>query len=74
MAVFFKQLGMNGAQAGLLIGFRPFIEFCSAPLWGNIADKWQKGKQVRERERQRERARETERQRETETERRLKRM
>ena len=46
MAVFFKQLGMNGAQAGLLIGFRPFIEFCSAPLWGTIADKWQKGKQV----------------------------
>ena len=49
MAVFFKQLGMNGAQAGLLIGFRPFIEFCSAPLWGNIADKWQKGKQVGDR-------------------------
>lgn len=46
MAVYFKQLGMNASQAGFLIGVRPFIEFFSAPLWGGIADKWQKGKKL----------------------------
>lgn len=46
LAVYFKQLGMNPVQGGMLIGFRPFVEFCSAPLWGGFADKWKKGKQL----------------------------
>ena len=46
LGVYFKQLGMNATQCGIIIGFRPFIEFCSAPLWGGIADKWKKGKQL----------------------------
>ncbi|XP_060566476.1 major facilitator superfamily domain-containing protein 6-like [Ruditapes philippinarum] len=42
LAIYFKQLGMNATQSGILIGFRPFIEFCSAPFWGGIADKVRK--------------------------------
>ena len=42
--VYFKQLGMNPAQCGMLIGVRPFIELCSAPMWGGVADRFKKGK------------------------------
>ena len=34
IAVYFKQIGMNPTQSGMLIGFRPFVEFFSAPFWG----------------------------------------
>ncbi|XP_069686951.1 major facilitator superfamily domain-containing protein 6 isoform X2 [Periplaneta americana] len=44
MGVYFKQMGMNPGQCGLLIGSRPFVEFLSAPFWGSLADRWQKGK------------------------------
>ncbi|XP_023215518.1 major facilitator superfamily domain-containing protein 6-like [Centruroides sculpturatus] len=44
LGVYFKQLGMNPEQSGMLIGFRPFVEFLSAPLWGNVADRFRKGK------------------------------
>ncbi|XP_076310035.1 major facilitator superfamily domain-containing protein 6-like [Tachypleus tridentatus] len=44
LAVYFKQMGMNATQSGLLIGLRPFIEFLSAPLWGGLADRFRKGK------------------------------
>lgn len=46
LAIYFKQLGMNASQSGLLIGFRPFIEFLSAPFWGSLADKWRRGKEM----------------------------
>ncbi|XP_066598677.1 major facilitator superfamily domain-containing protein 6 isoform X2 [Prorops nasuta] len=46
MGVYFKQMGMNAGQCGLLIGLRPFIEFFSAPFWGSLADRWQKGKLI----------------------------
>ncbi|GAB6027518.1 hypothetical protein CHUAL_001767 [Chamberlinius hualienensis] len=46
MAIFFKQLGMNPFQCGILNGFRPFVEFVSAPFWGTIADRYQKGKHI----------------------------
>ncbi|KAK7076565.1 Major facilitator superfamily domain-containing protein 6 [Halocaridina rubra] len=46
MAVYFKQLGMNPAQTGILIGIRPFVEFIAAPFWGSIADRFQKGKMM----------------------------
>lgn len=44
LAIYFKQLGMNPTQSGILIGFRPFVEFCSAPFWGSLADRYKKGK------------------------------
>ncbi|XP_069120457.1 major facilitator superfamily domain-containing protein 6-like [Argopecten irradians] len=46
LAIYFKQLGMNPTQSGILIGFRPFVEFCSAPFWGSLADKYKKGKHL----------------------------
>ena len=46
LAIYFKQLGMNATQSGILIGFRPFIEFCSAPFWGGVADKIRKWRQL----------------------------
>lgn len=39
MGVYFKQMGMNPGQCGLLIGSRPFVEFLSAPFWGTLADR-----------------------------------
>ena len=39
MAVYFKQMAMNPAQTGILIGVRPFVEFLSTPFWGSIAEK-----------------------------------
>uniref|UniRef100_A0A6B2EE17 Putative transporter n=1 Tax=Phlebotomus kandelakii TaxID=1109342 RepID=A0A6B2EE17_9DIPT len=44
MGVYFKQMGMNPGQCGLLIGIRPFVEFLSAPFWGSYADRFKKGK------------------------------
>ena len=46
LGVYFKQLGINPTQCGFLIGMRPFIEFCSAPFWGSMADRWKKGKLI----------------------------
>ncbi|XP_017768787.1 PREDICTED: major facilitator superfamily domain-containing protein 6 isoform X2 [Nicrophorus vespilloides] len=44
MGVYFKQMGMNASQCGFLVGCRPFVEFLSAPFWGTLADRYQKGK------------------------------
>ncbi|XP_078450048.1 major facilitator superfamily domain-containing protein 6 isoform X1 [Lampetra planeri] len=46
LPVYYKQLGINASQSGLLVGIRYFIEFCSAPLWGALADRFQKGKHL----------------------------
>lgn len=46
LSVFYKQLGMNPFQCGLVVGIRYFIEFCSAPFWGVVADRYRKGKVV----------------------------
>nr|XP_043909283.1 major facilitator superfamily domain-containing protein 6-A-like isoform X2 [Solea senegalensis]XP_043909298.1 major facilitator superfamily domain-containing protein 6-A-like isoform X2 [Solea senegalensis]XP_043909306.1 major facilitator superfamily domain-containing protein 6-A-like isoform X2 [Solea senegalensis]XP_043909314.1 major facilitator superfamily domain-containing protein 6-A-like isoform X2 [Solea senegalensis]XP_043909321.1 major facilitator superfamily domain-containing prot len=46
LAVYYKQLGMSPSRSGLLVGIRYFIEFCSAPFWGVIADRFKKGKVV----------------------------
>ncbi len=46
LAVYYKQLGMTPSQSGLLVGIRYFIEFCSAPFWGVVADRYKKGKVV----------------------------
>ena len=44
MGVYFKQMGMNSVQAGILSGVRPLIEIFSAPFWSSLADRFQKGK------------------------------
>ncbi|XP_072019921.1 major facilitator superfamily domain-containing protein 6-like [Amphiura filiformis] len=44
LAVYFKQLGLSATQSGVLVGIRPFVEFCSAPMWGGIADTWHKAR------------------------------
>ncbi|KAM6307086.1 major facilitator superfamily domain-containing protein 6 [Aegotheles albertisi] len=46
LPVYYKQLGMTPGQSGLLVGIRYFIEFCSAPFWGVVADRFKKGKIV----------------------------
>ncbi|KAG9349184.1 hypothetical protein JZ751_029508 [Albula glossodonta] len=46
LAVYYKQLGMSPSQSGLLVGIRYFIEFCSAPFWGVVADRFKRGKAV----------------------------
>ncbi|MEQ2209653.1 hypothetical protein XENOCAPTIV_002092 [Xenoophorus captivus] len=46
LAVYYKQLGMSASRSGLLVGIRYFIEFCSAPFWGVVADRFKKGKVV----------------------------
>lgn len=46
LAVYYKQLGMTPSQSGLLVGIRYFIEFCSAPFWGVVADRFKRGKAV----------------------------
>lgn len=44
MGVYFKQLGMNPSQVGILTGVRPFIEIFSAPFWNSLAERFQKSK------------------------------
>uniref|UniRef100_A0A4W4FML0 Major facilitator superfamily associated domain-containing protein n=1 Tax=Electrophorus electricus TaxID=8005 RepID=A0A4W4FML0_ELEEL len=46
LPVYYRQLGMNPSYSGLLVGIRYFIEFCSAPFWGVVADRYRKGKVV----------------------------
>ncbi|KAJ0062479.1 hypothetical protein NL108_013682 [Boleophthalmus pectinirostris] len=46
LAVYYKQLGMTPSRSGMLVGIRYFIEFCSAPFWGVVADRFKKGKVV----------------------------
>lgn len=46
IAVYFKQLGLNPAETGMLMGFRPFIELVAVPFWGNVAERWKRWKTV----------------------------
>lgn len=46
LAVYYKQLGLSATRSGLLVGIRYLIEFCSAPFWGVVADRFRKGKAV----------------------------
>jgi hypothetical protein len=39
MGVYFKQLGLNGAQAGVLSGIRPLVEYIAAPMWVSFAER-----------------------------------
>ncbi len=40
LAVYFKQLGMDAAHCGFLIGVRPIIEYLATPFWNQMADKY----------------------------------
>lgn len=44
MGVYFKQIGMDAAQAGFLSGIRPIVEALAIPFWNKIASRLQKGK------------------------------
>lgn len=44
MAIYFKQMAMSPTQVGILLGFRPFVEFLSAPFWASISERWRKGR------------------------------
>uniref|UniRef100_H3B7W0 Major facilitator superfamily domain containing 6 n=1 Tax=Latimeria chalumnae TaxID=7897 RepID=H3B7W0_LATCH len=46
LPIYYKQLGMLPSQSGLLVGIRYFIEFCSAPFWGVVTDRFKNGKVV----------------------------
>ena len=46
IGIYFKQLGMNPAETGMLMGFRPFIELIAVPFWGNVAERWRRWKTV----------------------------
>ncbi|XP_012554333.2 major facilitator superfamily domain-containing protein 6 [Hydra vulgaris] len=39
LAVYYKQIGMNPSQSGILVGMRPLIEFVSAPSLSSLADR-----------------------------------
>ncbi|KAK6023390.1 hypothetical protein OSTOST_10824 [Ostertagia ostertagi] len=43
LAVYFKQLGMTAAQAGMLLGCRPLVEFAAVPFWGSFASRFRRG-------------------------------
>ena len=40
MGVYFKQLGMDAAQAGFLSGIRPIIEYLATPFWNGISARY----------------------------------
>lgn len=42
ITVYFKQLGMNAFQAGILVGVRPLVEMFSAPFWSSFPEKHHK--------------------------------
>ncbi|VDP05616.1 unnamed protein product [Heligmosomoides polygyrus] len=44
LAVYFKQLGMTAAQAGMLLGSRPLVEFAAGPFWSSFASRFRKQK------------------------------
>jgi MFS family permease len=44
MGIYFKQMAMTSLQVGILLGFRPFVEFISAPFWASVGERWRKGR------------------------------
>ncbi|CAG0919056.1 unnamed protein product [Notodromas monacha] len=39
MGVYFKQLGLNPVQCGLLSGLRPLVEYIAVPFWVGVAER-----------------------------------
>ncbi|XP_077984491.1 major facilitator superfamily domain-containing protein 6-like [Glandiceps talaboti] len=46
LPVFFTQLGLSAVHIGIIFGIEPFIGFVGKPLWGIIADKYNKHKLI----------------------------
>ncbi|OQR76099.1 major facilitator superfamily domain-containing protein 6-like [Tropilaelaps mercedesae] len=46
LGVYFKQMGMNALQCGILMGIRPLIEYLSSPFWAGVAERYRKGKLI----------------------------
>ncbi|CAF0789342.1 unnamed protein product [Didymodactylos carnosus] len=44
LSIYFKQMGMGTSYCGILMGFRPFVEFISAPFWGVVASRFRQAK------------------------------
>ncbi|CAF0878032.1 unnamed protein product [Didymodactylos carnosus] len=44
LSIYFKQMGMGPSYCGILMGFRPFVEFISAPFWGVVASRFRQAK------------------------------
>nr|CAH8857788.1 unnamed protein product [Trichobilharzia regenti] len=44
ISIYFKQLGLNALQCGILSGTRALCECFAVPFWIALADKWKKGK------------------------------
>jgi MFS family permease len=46
LPLYFKYLGLNAAQVGILTGIRPFIQTIGAPIGGFLADKYKRRKLI----------------------------
>ena len=44
LAVFYKQLWLSAHETGILMGIRPLIQLFGTPMWGAIADTYNKSK------------------------------
>lgn len=44
--LFYKELGIPAKKAGIISGIQPFVSFLFTPVWGAIADKFQKGRSI----------------------------
>lgn len=46
LAVFYKQLWLTSHETGILIGIRPLIQLIGTPMWGVIADTYNRSKLI----------------------------
>ncbi|CAF4166093.1 unnamed protein product, partial [Rotaria sordida] len=46
MSIYFKQMGMGPSYCGILMGFRPFVEFVSAPFWSVVSTRFRQAKNI----------------------------
>ena len=46
LSLYFKQLGLNAQQVGIISGVRPLIQFSSGPFWAILADVFKARKAV----------------------------
>lgn len=46
LAVFYKQLWLTSHETGILIGIRPLIQLIGTPMWGAIADTYNRSKLI----------------------------
>lgn len=46
LVLYYRQVGLNGGQIGLLAGLPPFLTWLAAPLWGALADATQRHRQL----------------------------